>query len=67
MTFYCMVLAWRLLSQSDLHVGLPLVAVALTSFAATLSVYTYAVKLLHDVLFFGREPTRGPPTLEAKS
>ena len=67
MIFYCMNLAWRLLSHSDLHVGLPLFAVALISFAATLSVHTYAVKLLHDVLFFGREPTRGPPTLEAKS
>lgn len=57
MLFYCMSLAWRLLSQTDLHVGLPLFAYAVISFAAMLSVYTYAVKLLHDVLFLGREPT----------
>ena len=56
MLFYCMSLAWRLLSQTDLHVGLPLFAFAVISFAAGLSVYTYAVKLLHDVLFLGREP-----------
>ena len=57
MLFYCMSLAWRLLSQADLNVGLPLFAFAVISFAAMLSVYTYAVKLLHDVLFLGREPT----------
>ena len=58
MLFYCMNLAWRLLSQSDLYVGLPLFAAAMISFAAMLSVYTHAVKLLHDVLFLGREPTK---------
>ena len=58
--FYCWNLAWRLLSHTDLHVGLPLFAIAVVCNVATLSVYTYAVKLLHDVLFFGREPTRGP-------
>ena len=56
MLFYCMSLAWRLLSHTDLHVGLPLFAIAIIANFATLSVYTYAVKL-HEVLFFGgREP-----------
>ena len=54
--FYCFNLAWRLLSHTDLHVGLPLFAIAVVCNVATLSVYTYAVKLLHDVLFLGREP-----------
>ena len=55
--FYCFNLAWRLLSHTDLHVGLPLFAIAVVCNVATLSVYTYAVKL-HEVLFFGRGPTR---------
>ena len=57
--FYCFNLAWRLLSHTDLHVGLPLFAIAIIANFATLSVYTYAVKL-HEVLFFGRGPTRTP-------
>ena len=33
--FYCFNLAWRLLSHTDLHVGLPLFAIAIIANFAT--------------------------------